>query len=111
MAMSGEQRDEQTKAYGRVVAKAWSDEAFKQRLLADPGAVLKAEGVALPEDAELRLVENTDNLVYLTLPAKPSALSDEQLGQVAGGVVTCFLFANANCDAARGDSGCWFCYL
>jgi hypothetical protein len=31
-----------------VVAKAWADEAFKARLVSDPAAVLKAEGLALP---------------------------------------------------------------
>ena len=86
MAMSREQQDEQTKAYGRVVAKSWSDAAFKQRLHADPSAVLKAEGVAVPQGVELCLVENTDKVVYLTLPAKPAELSDEQLDQVADGV-------------------------
>ena len=87
MAMSREQQEEQAKAYGRVVAKAWSDAGFKQRLLADPAVVLKAEGVAVPEGVAVRLVENTDTLVYLTLPAKPAegALSDEQLTAVAGG--------------------------
>ena len=87
MAMSREQRDEQAKAYGRIVAKAWADEAFKQRLAADPAAVLKAEGMAVPAGAEVRLVENTDKVVHLTLPAKPDQLSDEQLDQVAGGDV------------------------
>ena len=85
MAMSREQRDDQAKAYGRVVAKAWSDATFKQQLLADPATVLKAEGVPIPEGTELRMMENTDNLVYLTLPARPATLSDEQLGAVAGG--------------------------
>ncbi len=85
MAMSREQQDEQAKAYGRVVAKAWSDEAFKRRLVTDLEAVLKAEGVVVPEGVELRLVENTDKVVHLTIPARPSDLSDEQLDQVAGG--------------------------
>lgn len=85
MAMSREQRDEQAKVYGRVVARAWSDESFKQRLLADPIAVLRAEGMAIPEGTELRIVENTDNTVYFMLPAKPEGLSDEQLDAVAGG--------------------------
>ena len=101
MAMSREQRDEQAKAYGRIVAKAWADEAFKQRLLADPAAVLKAEGLAVPEGVELRLVENTDKVVHLTLPAKPAELSDEQLDDVAGG-------ASPNCGSfpqCRAD--CW----
>jgi len=68
MAMSREQQDEQAKAYGRLVAKAWSDGAFKQRLMADPAAVLKEEGVAFAEGIELRVVENTDNVVHLTRP-------------------------------------------
>ena len=86
MAMSREQQDEQAKAYGRVVARAWSDDVFKQRLLADPAAVLKAEGVDIPEGVEVRLVENTNRLAHVTLPAKPSGLSDEQLDKVAGGL-------------------------
>ena len=85
MGMSREQQDEQAKAYGRVVAKAWADEAFKQRLAADPAAVLKAEGVAVPDGTEVRLVENTDKLLHVTLPAKPAGLTDEQLDLVAGG--------------------------
>ena len=36
MTMSREQSDEQAKVYGRIVAKAWSDDAFRQRLLANP---------------------------------------------------------------------------
>ena len=85
MAMSHEQQDEQAKVYARIVAKAWGDAAFKQQLLADPVTVLHAEGVAIPEGTELRMVENTDTLVYLTLPARPAKISDEQLDQVAGG--------------------------
>ena len=86
MAMSREQQGEQAKAYARVVAKAWSDGPFKQRLLADPATVLAAEGVAVPEGVEVRLVEDTNNLVHLTLPARPPDLSDEQLDKVAGGL-------------------------
>jgi len=79
MAMSRDQQDDQAKAMGRLIAKAWSDDAFKQRLLADPARVAKAEGVVIPEGSEVRVVENTDKLVHLTLPAKPAELSDEPL--------------------------------
>ncbi len=85
MAMSREQREEQAKAYGRVVAKAWTDEGFKQRLLANPTEVLRAEGVPIPEGNEVRVVENTDRLTYFPLPARQGDLSDEQLDAVAGG--------------------------
>ena len=80
------QLQEFTKQYGQVIAKAWADDEFKARLLADPASVLKAEGIAVPDGVELRAVENTDSVMYLTLPPKPSEdLSDEQLNQLARG--------------------------
>jgi hypothetical protein len=87
MTVSRQQQDEQARAYGRIVAKAWGDEAFKQRLLADPVSVLAAEGLIVPRGSEVRVVENTDKLVYFMLPARPAGadLSDEQLSQVDGG--------------------------
>jgi hypothetical protein len=35
-------------AYGKVVARAWRDPTFKAKLIADPHAVLKEAGVAVP---------------------------------------------------------------
>ena len=34
--------------WGQLVAKAWKDPAFKKRLLAQPAAVLKEEGIEMP---------------------------------------------------------------
>ncbi len=86
MAMSREQYEERAQGFGRVVARAWSDEAFKQRLLADPKATLEAEGLPFPEGAEVRAMENTDRLVYFRIPPKPAGLSIQQLSGMAGGV-------------------------
>lgn len=56
-------------AYGKIVAKAWTDEAFKQRLLSDPAAVLKEEGVTGQIHAALaRLLEEG------TPPVKPEPM-------------------------------------
>lgn len=44
---------------GKVIAKALQDEAFKQQLIADPAAVLKAEGVEIPAGIELKVVADT----------------------------------------------------
>ena len=79
-------REEFQKAYGKVVAKAWGDDDFKEKLLADPMTVLKENGVAIPEDVEFRVVENTDKIVHLILPPEPAGqLSEEELEVVAGG--------------------------
>ena len=84
--MDQEQMAANAKQYGQVVARAWADEDFKQRLLTNPAATLQAEGIAVPQGVELRAVENTDKVMYFMLPPKPGAeLSDEQLDQLAGG--------------------------
>ena len=72
------------KAYAQVIAKAWADEEFKSRLLAEPAKVLREQGIAVPEGVEVRIVENTDKLVHFALPAPPSdELSEEQV-ELAG---------------------------
>ncbi len=90
MAMSREQYEERLKTYGRLVAKAWDDEGFKQRLLADPKAALQAEGLSFPEHAEVRVVEPTDQLFYFPLPPKPAGLSPEELSGITGGTKVCW---------------------
>jgi hypothetical protein len=74
---------------GQLAIKAWQDEAFKRRLVADPRAVLQEQGLPLPAGKSVRVMENTADTYYLALPAKPAEgeLSDEQLEQVAGGAL------------------------
>jgi len=79
-------QEEQGRKIGRVIAKAWADEGFKQRLLKGPAAVLKDEGVDIPQGLEVRVVENTDKVFHIVLPPEPrrGALSFEQLAQAVG---------------------------
>jgi hypothetical protein len=79
-------QEEQSKKINQLIAKCWSDESFKQKLLADPATTLKAEGVELPAGLTVNAVENTDQVFHLVIPAKPTDLSDEDLDKVAGGV-------------------------
>jgi hypothetical protein len=60
------------KAYSKLVAKAWSDDDFKARLLANPSEVLKENKISVPEHIEVKFVETTENTVHLILPPKPS---------------------------------------
>ena len=71
--------------WGQVVAKSWQDEAFKKRLLANPAAVMKEVGMAVPPGVTIKVMENTSTVCYLTLPAKPDKLSEADLERVAGG--------------------------
>jgi hypothetical protein len=78
--------EENARKIEKIIAKAWMDEGFKQRLLSDPAASLKEEGVEIPRGVEVRIVEDTDTVQHLVLPMKPSSkeLSDEQLVGVVG---------------------------
>lgn len=77
--------EEQGKKLSQLIAKSWADGSFKAKLLADPAAVLKSEGVEMPQGVTVKAVENTDKTFYLVIPVKPADLSDEQLEGVSGG--------------------------
>ena len=64
-------REKLQKAYGKIVAKAWSDEEFKVELFSEPAAVFKESDIEVPEGVELRMVENTDKVVYFISPPPP----------------------------------------
>jgi hypothetical protein len=76
----------------RIVQRSLQDDAFRQRLLADPRAAVEEElGTRLPEEVRVVAVEETADTAYLVLPpgASPSGetgeLSDRELEAVAGG--------------------------
>jgi len=75
------------KKVNELVAKCWEDEGFKQQLMADPVATLRAQGVELPPGMKIQVVENTDQAFTLVIPPKPDDLSDEELDAVVGGLV------------------------
>ncbi len=82
---------EQKKAasYGKIIARAWREPAFKAKLIADPQVTLKDAGVTVPAGVTVTVVENTDTQFHFVLPPKPAGeLSDEALDSVAGGA--CF---------------------
>ena len=78
-------QDEQTKKIGQILAKCWLDESFKKKLMADPIGTLASEGVKVPAGISVKVVENTDKVFNLVIPAKPTDLADADLDKVAGG--------------------------
>ena len=71
MADSGYDREQQERFqrnYTDMVAKYWGDPDFKARMDADPTAVLKTQGLGVPEGARVELLFNTDDVVHIVLP-------------------------------------------
>ena len=61
--------DARTPADGaRVVARAWTDDGFKARLLADSRSALAEMGISIPEETpHLVVVENTEDVHHLVV--------------------------------------------
>jgi hypothetical protein len=96
----------QNNQINNIFAKCWADESFKQKLLADPTATLKAEGIEIPADYTIRVLENTDKVINYVLPPNPNAeLSDSELESVAGGKNGAVYFAPIGLSTNLGQGG------
>ena len=75
--------NEHNKKISQIIAKSWLDEGFKKKLLEDPVATLKAEGVKFPNGLNIQAHENTDKTIHLVIPRKPTDLSDEDINVIS----------------------------
>ena len=74
----------------KIIKKVQEDSNYKKKLLANPKAVIEKElGKALPAGFEFKVVEETPSTAYIRIPANPNELSDDDLDNVAGGLL-CF---------------------
>ena len=81
---------EQKNQLASLFAACWKDEALKARFMSDPKAVLAEYGMDVPGGMDVKVVENADNCVHITMPAPPAGdgdLSDGELSNAAGGVL------------------------
>ena len=79
---------EQKNKLAELFAACWKDEALKARFMADPKAVLAEYGMPVPDGMDVKVVENADDCVHITLPLPPAEntdLSDDALSRAAGG--------------------------
>ena len=80
---------EQKNVLAQLFTACWKDEALKARFMADPKSVLREHGLDVPDEIDVKVVENADDCVHITLPATPADhgdLSDAELGHAAGGL-------------------------
>ena len=73
----------------KAIAHAWSDAAFKDKLIRDPHAALAEHGLELPAGKTIKVIEDTDDTVHMVLPVRPAETGEftlEKLEDVAGGL-------------------------
>ena len=77
-------QEERNRQMQQIIAKCWSDEAFKEKLVADPHTTLAGEGVEIPEGVNINVHSNTADTFHLVIPAMPEdvELSDKELDEV-----------------------------
>jgi len=93
-------RSEESRTVQMVIARAWSDPAFKSKLLSDASAALAGIGIATPKGVKYRVHEDTPTERHFVLPPRPTGeLSDELLETTAGGLSAQIAHAN------KGNTG------
>ena len=91
--------------WSQIVARAWGDEDFMQRLVSEPRAVLAEHDLEVPPGMEVEVVlgtavkvDDTDTVRRLILPASPPhELLEEDLG--GGEVAYCGCGGCGRCGA------------
>lgn len=85
---------------GRVMARAWADPSFKDRLKAEPTTVLAENGITIRPGVAIEVVENTPEKSYLTIPTPkaPIGASEDEIEEIA-----------RSWQVASGSSSCFTC--
>ena len=70
-----------------LVNKAWTDEAFRAELTANPREVLSAYGAQIPPGVDVEIIEDSGSKWHFVLPAAPEEgeISDSDLMDANGG--------------------------
>jgi hypothetical protein len=104
--------------WGQIVGRAWADDDFNRRLMADPTGVLAEYNLRAPAGLRIKVLEapdqvpeDTDAIMHLVLPNKPSEseLSDDDLCSVGGGAVAGERCGCGGCHHCGGCGGCGGC--
>jgi hypothetical protein len=83
--------EQKQKLMAKVIAKVWSDENFKAKLIAEPKKTLEAEGFQFSDQVkQVNVVFNTDENITLVIPQRSTVteIGEESLADVVAGSST-----------------------
>ena len=70
-----------------LVQRSQVDAHLKEQLLDDTMRTLRAEGVKVSADIQVKAVANSERVFYLVLPVNPTHLTDIELDRIAAGQI------------------------
>ena len=70
-----------------LVQRTQVDAHLKEQLLDDTMRTLRAEGVKVSADIQVKAVANSERVFYLVLPVNPIHLTDIELDRIAAGQI------------------------
>ena len=91
--------EEASNAHVELLNRVWTDDAFAARLEDDPKAVFAEMGGQIPDEVEIRVVRDTENVKHLYIPAAPSEgeITDtDLLGAQGGSTPACVIVGLAS---------------
>ncbi len=97
-----EQRDQ----LADLFAACWKDEALKARLMSDPKAVLKGHGLDVPDNLDVKVMENADDCVRITLPAPPAGFLDLSNDELRTAAAAGLVAGHGPVRFTRGPADC-----
>lgn len=68
--------DEWTR-YQKLIGKAWANSSYRERLKANPAAVLAEEGIEVAPNTKIVVVEDTGSKVHMVIPTHPTGTEGE----------------------------------
>jgi hypothetical protein len=71
-----------------IIERCSQDAGLKQQLMSNPRETLEAQGFSVSPHTELKVFEDTPEVMHLVLPVDPHAVAEDVLDQVAGGTMT-----------------------
>jgi len=84
--MPDRQKKEQLEA--KIIAHAWKNPSFKEKLLKNPRAAFKEMGLDIPEEVQIKVIEDKPNSYTFVLPpavAHTEEMSTQELERIAAG--------------------------
>lgn len=70
-------KERHARQYGELIAKAWSDDAFKARLIKNPKAAMAELGIATLAGVEIEVLEGSTKKAYFVIPPEPDEPIDD----------------------------------